>query len=68
MNTVKNHTKNDAALQTKRRQATYLEVSGKLEEKVRNGFYPPGSRLPPQRELAVERFQAECERLVQQLQ
>ncbi|MDB5780732.1 PLP-dependent aminotransferase family protein [Caballeronia mineralivorans] len=54
MNTVKNHTKNDAALQTKKRQATYLEVSGKLEEKVRNGFYPPGSRLPPQRDLAVE--------------
>src|SRR3984957_12775438 len=54
MNTVKNHTKNDAALQTKRREATYLEVSRTLEEKVRNGLYPPGSRLPPQRDLAAE--------------
>ncbi|WP_179402261.1 PLP-dependent aminotransferase family protein [Burkholderia guangdongensis] len=41
-------------LQTKGRQATYLEVSRSLEEKVRNGFYPPGSRLPPQRDLALE--------------
>jgi hypothetical protein len=34
-------------IQTKRREATYLEVSRTLEEKVRNGMYPPGSRLPP---------------------
>lgn len=54
MESIKNHTKNDEALHTKKRQAPYLEVSRKLEEKVRNGFYPPGSRLPPQRDLAVE--------------
>ncbi|WP_322045651.1 PLP-dependent aminotransferase family protein [Paraburkholderia sp. J67] len=49
-----NQTKSDDTLQTKGRQATYLEVSRNLEEQVRNGHYPPGSRLPPQRDLAVE--------------
>ncbi|MEM5422735.1 PLP-dependent aminotransferase family protein [Paraburkholderia sp. BR14263] len=47
-------TKSDDDLQTKGRQATYLEVSRNLEEQVRSGQYPPGSRLPPQRDLAVE--------------
>jgi DNA-binding transcriptional MocR family regulator len=48
------HTNDGEDLQTKGRQATYLEVSRTLEEKVRNGLYPPGSRLPPQRDLALE--------------
>ncbi|HKT91927.1 MAG TPA: PLP-dependent aminotransferase family protein [Paraburkholderia sp.] len=47
-------TKTDDNIQTKGRQATYLEVSRNLEEQVRSGQYPPGSRLPPQRDLAVE--------------
>ncbi|MCP3706244.1 PLP-dependent aminotransferase family protein [Paraburkholderia sp. CNPSo 3274] len=47
-------TKTDDNIQTKCRQATYLEVSRNLEEQVRSGRYPPGSRLPPQRDLAVE--------------
>ncbi|WP_321914941.1 PLP-dependent aminotransferase family protein [Paraburkholderia sp. J11-2] len=47
-------TKTDENIQTKGRQATYLEVSRNLEEQVRSGQYPPGSRLPPQRDLAVE--------------
>ncbi|TDG10925.1 PLP-dependent aminotransferase family protein [Paraburkholderia guartelaensis] len=47
-------TKSDDNIQTKGRQATYLEVSRNLEEQVRSGQYPPGSRLPPQRDLAVE--------------
>jgi DNA-binding transcriptional MocR family regulator len=47
-------TKPDDNIQTKGRQATYLEVSRNLEEQVRSGHYPPGSRLPPQRDLAVE--------------
>jgi DNA-binding transcriptional MocR family regulator len=47
-------TKDDENVQTKGRQATYLEVSRNLEEQVRSGQYPPGSRLPPQRDLAVE--------------
>ena len=46
-------TKSDNSVQTKARQATYLEVSRNLEEQVRSGQYPPGSRLPPQRDLAV---------------
>jgi len=46
-------TKTDDSVQTKARQATYLEVSRNLEEQVRSGQYPPGSRLPPQRDLAV---------------
>jgi DNA-binding transcriptional MocR family regulator len=49
-----NQTKSDEQLQTKGRQATYLEVSRNLEEQVRSGRYPPGSRLPPQRDLAIE--------------
>ena len=48
------HTNKQGNLQTKGRQATYLEVSRSLEEKVRSGLYPPGSRLPPQRDLALE--------------
>lgn len=48
------HTKGERNLQTKGRQSTYLEVSRSLEEKVRSGLYPPGSRLPPQRDLALE--------------
>jgi DNA-binding transcriptional MocR family regulator len=48
------HTNGEENLQTKGRQATYLEVSRNLEEQVRNGAYPPGSRLPPQRDLALE--------------
>jgi DNA-binding transcriptional MocR family regulator len=47
-------TKDDEYVHTKGRQATYLEVSRNLEEQVRSGHYPPGSRLPPQRDLAVE--------------
>src|SRR5258707_12792173 len=54
MKIEQDHTKTADNLQTKRREATYLEVSRTLEEKVRNGLYPPGSRLPPQRDLAVE--------------
>src|SRR5882757_9781355 len=54
MKIEQDHTKTVDNLQTKRREATYLEVSRTLEEKVRNGLYPPGSRLPPQRDLAVE--------------
>jgi DNA-binding transcriptional MocR family regulator len=49
-----NQTKMGDNIQTKGRQATYLEVSRNLEEQVRSGQYPPGSRLPPQRDLAVE--------------
>lgn len=48
------HTKDSSDVQTKVRQATYLEVSRNLEEQVRSGRYPPGSRLPPQRDLALE--------------
>ena len=55
MNKVEDsRTKTDGDNHTKGRQATYLEVSRNLEEQVRSGRYPPGSRLPPQRDLAVE--------------
>ncbi|WP_233835729.1 aminotransferase-like domain-containing protein [Paraburkholderia sp. ZP32-5] len=54
MKIATDHTNGEEILQTKGRQATYLEVSRSLEEKVRSGLYPPGSRLPPQRELASE--------------
>ncbi|WP_118183066.1 PLP-dependent aminotransferase family protein [Paraburkholderia phosphatilytica] len=54
MKAIDNHTNSDDELQTKGRQATYLEVSRNLEEQVRSGHYPPGSRLPPQRDLALE--------------
>ncbi|GAB6850531.1 PLP-dependent aminotransferase family protein [Paraburkholderia kururiensis] len=54
MKADENHTNQDGKIQTKGRQATYLEVSRNLEEQVRNGRYPPGSRLPPQRDLALE--------------
>ncbi|MEX3957724.1 PLP-dependent aminotransferase family protein [Trinickia sp. EG282A] len=49
-----NHTNGAEVPRTKGREATYLEISRNLEEKVRSGFYPPGSRLPPQRDLALE--------------
>ncbi|QBQ99429.1 PLP-dependent aminotransferase family protein [Paraburkholderia pallida] len=54
MKADENQTKSDGNSHTKGRQATYLEVSRNLEEQVRNGHYPPGSRLPPQRDLAIE--------------
>ncbi|NML32833.1 aminotransferase-like domain-containing protein [Paraburkholderia antibiotica] len=54
MKTAIDHTNGEDILQTKGRQPTYLEVSRSLEQKVRSGLYPPGSRLPPQRELALE--------------
>ena len=54
MNTETHHTNDGDDLQTKVRQAPYLEVSRALEEKVRSGVYPTGSRLPAQRDLAVE--------------
>ncbi|WP_413184480.1 PLP-dependent aminotransferase family protein [Paraburkholderia sacchari] len=49
-----NQTKSEGGIHTKGRQATYLEVSRNLEEQVRSGRYPPGSRLPAQRDLAIE--------------
>ncbi|KKB63667.1 GntR family transcriptional regulator [Robbsia andropogonis] len=48
------HTKSAKSVQTKTRQAAYLEISHNLEQQIRSGQYPPGSRLPPQRDLAVE--------------
>lgn len=54
MKVDKNQTKPESSSHTKGRQATYLEVSRNLEEQVRSGHYPPGSRLPPQRDLAIE--------------
>ncbi|MDR3100287.1 MAG: PLP-dependent aminotransferase family protein [Paraburkholderia sp.] len=54
MKVDKYQTKPDGTSHTKGRQATYLEVSRNLEEQVRSGHYPPGSRLPPQRDLAIE--------------
>ncbi|MCG5073418.1 PLP-dependent aminotransferase family protein [Paraburkholderia tagetis] len=54
MKVDENQTKSDGNSHTKGRQATYLEVSRNLEEQVRSGHYPPGSRLPPQRDLAIE--------------
>ncbi|NLP60711.1 PLP-dependent aminotransferase family protein [Paraburkholderia sacchari] len=54
MKVDKNQTKPESGIHTKGRQATYLEVSRNLEEQVRSGHYPPGSRLPPQRDLAIE--------------
>ena len=54
MNADDNHTKSQGKRQTKGRRTTYLEVSRNLEEQVRNGHYPPGSRLPAQRDLALE--------------
>ncbi|MGE8475593.1 MAG: GntR family transcriptional regulator, partial [Paraburkholderia hospita] len=43
---------NGDPVQTKR--ATYIEVSASIEDEIRGGVYPPGSRLPPQRQLATE--------------
>jgi DNA-binding transcriptional MocR family regulator len=43
---------NGGSGQTKR--ATYIEVSASIEDEIRGGVYPPGSRLPPQRQLATE--------------
>ena len=36
------------------KRATYVEVSSSIESEIRSGVYPPGSRLPPQRQLATE--------------
>lgn len=33
----------------------YLELASELEAKIRSGALPPGSQLPPQRDLARER-------------
>ncbi|CAJ0819312.1 MULTISPECIES: PLP-dependent aminotransferase family protein [Ralstonia] len=57
METGISHTNDPLDIQTKGpsgRSAPYLEVSRGLEEKIRSGFYPTGSRLPPQRDLANE--------------
>lgn len=43
---------NGAPAQMKR--STYVEVSSSIENEIRSGVYPPGSRLPPQRQLATE--------------
>jgi DNA-binding transcriptional MocR family regulator len=36
------------------KRSTYIEVSSSLENEIRRGVYPPGSRLPPQRQLATD--------------
>jgi DNA-binding transcriptional MocR family regulator len=36
------------------KRSTYIEVSSSIEGEIRSGVYPPGSRLPPQRQLATE--------------
>jgi DNA-binding transcriptional MocR family regulator len=36
------------------KRSTYIEVSSSIEKEIRSGMYPPGSRLPPQRQLATE--------------
>lgn len=36
------------------KRSTYIEVSSSIESEIRSGVYPPGSRLPPQRQLAAE--------------
>ncbi|SAK85531.1 GntR family transcriptional regulator [Caballeronia arationis] len=36
------------------KRSTYIEVSSSIESEIRSGVYPPGSRLPPQRQLASE--------------
>ena len=36
------------------KRSTYIEVSSSIEHEIRSGIYPPGSRLPPQRQLATE--------------
>src|ERR1700759_1887553 len=43
---------NGAPAQTRR--STYVEVSSSIESEIRSGVYPPGSRLPPQRQLATD--------------
>jgi DNA-binding transcriptional MocR family regulator len=50
----KSHTKSVVGALTKPRVAPYLQVSRSLEERIRNGVFAPGSRLPPQRDLATE--------------
>jgi hypothetical protein len=35
------------------KRSTYIEVSSSIESEIRSGVYPPGSRLPPQRQLAT---------------
>lgn len=37
------------------RMPAYLELANELEAKIRSGDLPPGSQLPPQRDLARER-------------
>ncbi len=54
METGVGHTNDRQDVQTKGRSAPYLDVSQGLEEKIRSGFYPTGSRLPAQRDLANE--------------
>src|SRR5579864_1492503 len=36
------------------KHSTYVEVSSSIESEIRSGVYPPGSRLPPQRQLASD--------------
>ena len=36
------------------KRSTYIEVSSSIEKEIRSGIYPPGSRLPPQRQLASD--------------
>ena len=36
------------------KRSTYIEVSSSIEKDIRSGIYPPGSRLPPQRQLATD--------------
>ena len=50
---------NGAPAQAKR--STYVEVSSSIENEIRSGVYPPGSRLPPQRQLATELGRQEAE-------
>ncbi len=44
----------DGGLPAPAKRPTYVEVSSSIEAEIRNGMYPPGSRLPPQRQLATE--------------
>ncbi|MCA3929386.1 GntR family transcriptional regulator, partial [Burkholderia sp.] len=44
----------DSGLLAQAKRPTYVEVSSSIEAEIRNGTYPPGSRLPPQRQLATE--------------
>lgn len=44
----------DSGAPARPKRPTYVEVSSSIEAEIRNGVYPPGSRLPPQRQLATE--------------